>query len=364
MIKKHIAAILFVYAIACVSVAADSVFSTERQVNKLADGVYVIRHQDPFRGWVHGNTAVIIGTRDVFVVDSCQMPGAAREDIADIRKWTDKPVRYLLNTHWHTDHNGGNAEYLNAFPGVAIVARAETRERMDDYSGHVANSWVKDATSSRATITQRVAAGKAADGKQLTDAQVTSLNEELNRLTRVFEEAKTFVYQGPTLTFDRELKIDLGGREIEVKYLGKANTAGDALAYLPKEKILITGDIVVHPVPYAFDGYPGEWVQTLHALEQLPADTIVPGHGEVLHDKTYLIQVAGLMKAIIALVDEQLHQNPDVTLDEVKKPIKELGDYKSFRERIAVANPANGGFFDYSMGSRFVELVYHELKQR
>jgi hypothetical protein len=70
------------------------------------------------------------------------------------------------------------------------------------------------------------------------------------------------------------------------------------------------------------------------------------------------------LKAIISLVDEQLRKNQEVTLDEVKKAIKDSSEYKSFRERIAVDNPANGGFFDYSMGSSFVELVYHELKQR
>lgn len=88
-------------------VSADSIFSKERVVTKLAEGVYTIRHIDPYPGWVHGNTTVIIGEREVFVVDSTQLFSSALEDISQIRKWTDKPVRYLLNTHWHQDHNGG-----------------------------------------------------------------------------------------------------------------------------------------------------------------------------------------------------------------------------------------------------------------
>jgi cyclase len=80
----------------------------ERQVTKLADGVYEIQHKNSNDGNVNGNTTVIIGDREVFVVDSCYLPSAAREDIAQIRQWTDKPVSYLLNTYFHNDHNNGN----------------------------------------------------------------------------------------------------------------------------------------------------------------------------------------------------------------------------------------------------------------
>ena len=103
----------------------------ERQVAKLAEGVYAIEHPNSNDGNVNGNTTVIIGDREVFVVDSCYSPAAAREDIAQIRKWTDKPVAYLLNTHFHNDHNNGNKTYLDAFPSLAIVAQEETKRDMD-----------------------------------------------------------------------------------------------------------------------------------------------------------------------------------------------------------------------------------------
>ena len=62
-----------------------------------------------------------------------------------------------------------------------------------------------------------------------------------------------------------------------MKFLGRGNTGGDAVVYLPKEKIVIAGDLVVYPIPYVYDGYPSEWIQTLQNLGQLDADTIVPG---------------------------------------------------------------------------------------
>ena len=351
-------------ALVCVPVdipaTADSVGTLQRQVTKIADGVYTIRHQDPFPGWVNGNTTVIVGSREVFVVDSCQMPSDAREDIAQIRQWTDKPVRYLLNTHWHTDHNGGNHEYSKEFPSLAIIAHTETREQMDGNGPNVPALWLKDVATSRATLKHRLATGKAADGKLLTAAQRADATAKLALLDRISDDAKAFVHEAPTLTFDQDLVVDLGGMEVQVKYLGRANTAGDALVYLPAQRILVTGDIVVHPIPYAFDGYPSDWIHTLERMAELRADTIVPGHGEVLHDKQFIYELIDTMKSVVAQVDQQFRSDPDVGLDVVKKAL----DLKVLRERLAGDDASSGRFFDASIADSFVELAYHERKQR
>jgi len=100
-----------------------------RKITKLADGVYAIEHG----GQSGGNTTVIIGERQVFVVDSCFLPSAAQADIAQIRQWTDKPVAFVLNTHFHNDHNLGNHAYMAAFPAVTIIAHVETKKEMDRF---------------------------------------------------------------------------------------------------------------------------------------------------------------------------------------------------------------------------------------
>src|SRR3954463_8284217 len=86
---------------------ADSIATHARTVTKLADGVYEIRHPDAPDTFPQSNTTVIIGDNEVLVVDSTYLPSAAKEDIAQIKQWTNKPVRYLLNTHWHFDHTMG-----------------------------------------------------------------------------------------------------------------------------------------------------------------------------------------------------------------------------------------------------------------
>src|SRR3954452_695021 len=115
-------------ALAALSAAhADSVNTRERQVRELAPGVYTIRHPDPTDDFPDGNTTVVIGDREVLVVDTCYLTSSANDDIALIRGSNDKPVRWVLNTHWHYDHVGVNQRYRLAWPGAEVTAHEETR---------------------------------------------------------------------------------------------------------------------------------------------------------------------------------------------------------------------------------------------
>lgn len=356
---RDLAMLLIILLSTATALLADSVFSNQRQVTKLTEGVYTIRHKDPYPGWVDGNTTVIIGDREVLVVDSCQISSSALEDIAQIRQWTQKPVRYLVNTHWHLDHTGGNHDYMEAFPGLAIVAQIQTLKMMDAMAVSLPAAGVKDARKTQAKLQEALKSGKKQNGKPLTDEDKTKLNDRLGMIDRILAQLSNHVYAGPTLAFERELNIDLGNRKIKLKYLGKGNTAGDAVVYLPKERILVTGDLLDHPVPYAFDGYPSQWAKTLQSMAELDAQTFVPGHGEVLHSKEFLYRVIDLLNSVVSSVEEQLDQNQDATLDEVKNGI----DLKAFRDSLAGSDSDNTEFFDDSIGS-FIELAYHEAKQR
>src|SRR5579862_9263578 len=110
------------------------------------------------------------------------------------------------------------------------------------------------------------------------------------------------------MTFDHDFTIDLGNREVQIKFLGRGNTAGDAVAYLPKDRILVAGDLVAAPIPNTYDGYPSEWIQTLQNLGALDAGTIVPGHGSVMHDKAYLFLVRDLLKSAVDQMNAKLRQ--------------------------------------------------------
>jgi glyoxylase-like metal-dependent hydrolase (beta-lactamase superfamily II) len=350
----------FFLLLAALLLAVGSLFgdTNERRVTKLADGVFAIEHPSSNDGNVNGNTTVIIGEREVFVVDSCYLPSIAREDIAQIRKWTNKPVRYLLNTHFHNDHNNGNKAYLDAFPSLAIVAQVETKKDMDLIQpGNIERGPRKMAQTIAA-----LKGGKTPDGRTLTEDEKKQVREMLPTLEQQQEEFKTMVYQPPTLTFSDRLDIDLGNREVQVKYLGRGNTAGDAVVYLPKEKILVAGDLLVHPIPYTYDGYPAEWSQTLQKMAQLDATTIIPGHGPVLHDKAYLSLVTDLLNSSVEQVRARIRQlgfPGSHTVNDIKGSV----DLTPFRGKFAGDDKDLQAEFD-DMAEHLVKITFAEAAQR
>src|SRR5690349_14732753 len=98
---------------------------------KIADGVYCIVHDDATDEWPHGNTGVIIGEKHVLVVDATYSPSRAAADIALIRKITERPVDYLVYTHWHFDHNNGGVSYKKANPSIQIVSERNTKRYIE-----------------------------------------------------------------------------------------------------------------------------------------------------------------------------------------------------------------------------------------
>jgi glyoxylase-like metal-dependent hydrolase (beta-lactamase superfamily II) len=324
----------------------------ERKVTQLAEGLYAIQHEP------NGNTTVIIGDRQVFVVDSCFLPSAARQDIAQIRKWTDKPVSFVLNTHFHNDHNLGNRVYMDAFPTVTIIAQVETKKDMDMFGP---GSLMREAKT-KSDLLHMQSSGKGPDGKDLTADDRNQLKDALVQQEAVIEELRGIKFQSATMTFDHNLTIDLGNREVQVKYLGRGNTSGDAVVFLPQEKIVITGDLLVYPIPYFYDGYPIEWIQTLQNLAALDADTVVPGHGPILHGKAQIYLVRDLIKSAVDQMNEKLRQTGPAlmqNLDDVKSGV----DLTAFRERFAGTDKDLSAAFD-DEASRLVKLVFEEASLR
>ena len=331
---------------------------TERKVTPLAAGVYEIQHQDAGDGFASGNTTVIIGDRQVFVVDSCFLPSAAREDIAQIRQWTDKPVAFVLNTHFHNDHNLGNRAYMDAFPAVTIIAHAETKKDMDLFGPGSEGREEK----TNASLQQMLDSGKSQDGKPLSAEDREQIKTALDRRKPGMDELKAVKFQSATLTFDHDFAIDLGNHEVQVKFLGRGNTAGDAVVYLPREKIVVAGDLLVYPIPYIYDGYPTEWIQTLQNLSQLEADTIVPGHGPVMHDKTYVLLLRDLMKSAVEQMNAKLAQAGPamfLTIDDVKGSI----DLTSFQQRFAGNNKDLIAAYN-DMTANLVKVLFEQASLR
>jgi cyclase len=327
---------------------ADTVSTSQRTVTKLADGIYAIRHKDAPDTFPQGNTTVVIGEREVLVVDSCYLPSSAKEDIAQIRQWTTKPVHFLLNTHWHFDHTMGNAAYRDAFPGLAILAQTETRNQIAGYNP----SWFERFLGRAERMQNMIDSGKDANGKVLTPGEIQELKTAVAGIQPVWSEFKLLPARlaelTPDVTFEHEMTIDLGNREVQLKHLGRGNTRGDALAFLPKEKILITGDLLDYPVPYFFGGYPEEQIATLQRMSLLDAQTIVPGHGDVLHDTVYLHQEIDLISTVVAEVKRAIYHlgSGADKFDAVREQVSKNLNIEALRKQFTGDGKENRDFFD------------------
>jgi glyoxylase-like metal-dependent hydrolase (beta-lactamase superfamily II) len=210
------------------------------------------------------------------VFDSNGTPAASAAVLAEIRKLTNAPVRYVVNSHWHWDHWYGTETYKKAFPDVHVVAHEKTREMMLGTAIEFNRPGIeRQLPTYIASLEKRAAA----------DPKLQPLLEE----DRFFLDQKSHATLiAPDVTYSSELNLYVGGREIQVRHYDRAVTPGDTFIYLPKEKVLLTGDLLVNPVAFALSCYPSGWLKTLEQMNTLEASVIVPGHGTPLHDKTLL----------------------------------------------------------------------------
>jgi phosphoglycerate dehydrogenase-like enzyme/glyoxylase-like metal-dependent hydrolase (beta-lactamase superfamily II) len=212
------------------------------QVKEVAPGVFfrysAISPSDP--NVFGGSNNVWVVFEDYVVVIDANFPKEAADVLAAIKKTTNKPVRYVLDTHHHGDHAWGNAVWVKA--GATIVAHSNCVKLMRE-GGEA----------------EFRAAGKGPNGRK--------------------DVAKS-VYKIPTLTFDDKLVLDDGKQRVEFLHFGHSHTIGDAVAYLPKHKILCTGDACVNgPYNYMGQSDSASWIRSLEKMQQLDVELVLPGHG-------------------------------------------------------------------------------------
>lgn len=246
-------------------------------IKPVADGVYAAIAKPAYK--TNCNAAIVVLDDGVLVVDTHSKPSAARGLIAQIKTLTDKPVKYVVNTHFHWDHYQGNQAYPSSWPaGVEIISSEATRESIEQRG-------IPRVKRELVTMPQEIYKLRG-ELEQTSDAhQREETQSNLRQAEEYLAELKTMQVTLPTMTFDHSLILHRNSRTVEVLWLGKAHTDGDVFVYLPKEKVLVTGDALHGWTPYMGDSYPYDWIHTLDAAEKLDFQHVIGGHGDVIEGK-------------------------------------------------------------------------------
>ena len=152
------------------------------------------------------------------------------------------------------------------------------------------------------------------------------------------------------------LTLRRGDREIRVLWLGRGNTAGDLVVYLPKEGVVATGDLLVHPIPFSFGSFLGDWMQTLSRVEALGAKVIMPGHGELQRDTAYLTSVRELLGEMRTQMEAAVKKG--LTLEKARESL----ELASYRQKFAGSDPIRNQQFSDFFVTPASERAYLEAR--
>jgi glyoxylase-like metal-dependent hydrolase (beta-lactamase superfamily II) len=243
----------------------------------VVDGVYAAIAKPQYK--INCNAVVIALADSVLVVDTHSKPSAARALIAQIKSTINKPVKYVVDSHFHWDHFRGNEAYPASWPqGLEVIASDTTRDDIERRGlprvKHEILEMPKEIEGLKTNLAKATDAGKKAE-----------LQGNLTQAESYLAELKAVHVTLPTLTFDRSFAIYDKARTVQILWLGKAHTDGDVFVYLPKERFVATGDALHGWTPFMSDGYPYDWIRTLQAVEQLDFEYAVGGHGDVFRGK-------------------------------------------------------------------------------
>jgi glyoxylase-like metal-dependent hydrolase (beta-lactamase superfamily II) len=244
--------------------------------NKVTEGVYHAVGTGALQ--VVGNSAVIVNEDDVMIVDDHVSPAAAWVLVDEIKTLTNKPIRSVVNTHFHFDHAHGNQIFDRT---VEIIGHEFTREMLTGGKSlemPLFKGYLSGLPGGIANLRQRLTADTDAAAKARLQTQLTAA--ENNAASQA--QLKTVP---PNVTLRTSLTLFRGSREIQIRHLGRAHTAGDVVVFLPREKLVITGDMLTSALSNMSDAYVNEWADTLEELKKLDFTTVLPGHGETFTDK-------------------------------------------------------------------------------
>jgi glyoxylase-like metal-dependent hydrolase (beta-lactamase superfamily II) len=273
-------------------------------IEKVTDDIYFARAKPAAIG--NSNAAIFVNSGDVVVVDAHSKPSAAASLIAQIKKEvTPKPVRYLVNTHFHWDHSQGNAAYAGI--GAKVVASKTTRQLMSENIVQRLRATVDPdghGFPGQPRVPVLLDAARERLAKATSTEEKALAQDRIRQLEAFAVEMKGFSPTLPTVTFNKSYVINDKAHDIHLEFHGRAHTAGDIVIFCPQKRVIATGDIILGQTPFIQDGYPKAWPKTIDSAAKLDFDRIMPGHGGVQNGRQRMNNLRNYVEELTQRVED------------------------------------------------------------
>ncbi len=298
------------------------------ELEKVADGVYAAtaRHATI----IECNAAVFENARDLVIVDTHTLPSTAAALTAQLRRLTPKPVRYVVNTHFHGDHVLGNPAYRKLAPGADFISSTATRRLIEEVNPKFLQEMVESAP-------KQVEALERSRDKAKTPEERAEIERGIADLRAFREEMHGYAFELPNITFDQNLVLHDPAGELRLAFRGRGHTAGDIVVFSPATKVIASGDLLHGFLPYFGDGYPREWPRTLAAIGEFGFETIIGGHGAPQRTRERLPQMSAYIEELTSAVARGKERGR--TAEQLQKEITP-----------AVMKSLGGGYGEYVAG--------------
>lgn len=337
-------------ALTSVAQAAD-----EFSITRLKDNVFAVMRNDPPGYAVESNSGFIECAEHLVVVDAQSNDATTGRVLAAIRRHTDKPVRYLINTHWHDDHIIGNRVYRDTFPSMQFIGHAASAEYLPTQGKLNRDQFHRAIPGVLDNFRGVLQSGRSSSGKSLSEEQRRSLESDIHLGEGYATVPDDFVAILPGIAVKDKHSIRDAGCVVDVLALGSAHTTGDLVVHLPEQSIAFVGDIVGWPVPLVGPDQSRvrEWAGTLTRIRNLKAVMVVPGHGPVMRDNAHIDRTIDLMSTITRRVDEVRTGSDSLDAARVRLDLSDL------RRQFADGSEVNGALFDGYVAGPAVTNVWN-----
>jgi glyoxylase-like metal-dependent hydrolase (beta-lactamase superfamily II) len=258
------------------------------EIQKVKDGIYAAIGQPT--ALINCNAAIFEMTDGLLVVDTHSKPSAVAALVAQIKKEVSpKPVKYIVNSHFHWDHSQGTAAYKKAYPQAQIISAVGTRKLLSEQGQLRLKASLEETAAAIEQLKDKLGKAKTAADRDFFTQQIKESQEYL-------VEMKNYTPEIPNVTVGQDLTLHDKLGDLHLAFRGRAHTAGDIIVYSPSKRVVATGDMLHGFQPWFADGYPLEWPRTLYQVAELDFDRVIGGHAAPQEGKLRLYNMANLIE--------------------------------------------------------------------